>query len=47
MAIILYFLIIILKDKIIFDSESISIDVIPIDKPLLEIVVAASNTINL
>ena len=36
--------IIILKDRINLEIESISIVVIPIDKPLLEIVVAASNT---
>jgi len=36
--------IIILKDKSNLDIESISIVVIPTDKPLLEIVVAASNT---
>jgi hypothetical protein len=36
--------IIILKDRINLEIESISIVVIPTDKPLLEIVVAASNT---
>jgi hypothetical protein len=36
--------IIILKDNIILDIESISIDINPTDKPLLDIVVAASNT---
>ncbi|MDW3605144.1 MAG: hypothetical protein QOK67_08895 [Nitrososphaeraceae archaeon] len=36
--------IIILKDRISLEIESISIVVIPTDKPLLEIVVAASNT---
>jgi hypothetical protein len=36
--------IIILKDKSNLDIESISVVVIPTDKPLLEIVVAASNT---
>lgn len=36
--------IIILKDSIILDIESKSIDITPTDKPLLEIVVAASNT---
>ena len=36
--------IIILKDRINLEIESISIVVIPIVKPLLEIVVAASNT---
>ena len=36
--------IIILKDRIILEMESISKVVIPTDKPLLEIVVAASNT---
>ena len=36
--------IIILKDNIILDIEFKSIVVIPTDKPLLEIVVAASNT---
>ena len=36
--------IIILKDRIILEIESISIVVIPTDKPLFEIVVAASNT---
>jgi hypothetical protein len=35
---------IILKDNIILDIESKSIDIIPTDKPLLEMVVAASNT---
>ena len=35
---------IILKDRINLEIESISIVVIPTDKPLLEIVVAASNT---
>ena len=36
--------IIILKDRINLEIESISIVVIPTVKPLLEIVVAASNT---
>ncbi len=36
--------IIILKERINLDIESISIVVIPADRPLLEIVVAASNT---
>jgi hypothetical protein len=36
--------IIILKDRINLEIESIPIVVIPIVKPLLEIVVAASNT---
>lgn len=36
--------IIILKERINLEIESISIVVIPTDKPLLEIVVAASNT---
>ena len=36
--------IIMLKDRINLEIESISIVVIPTDKPLLEIVVAASNT---
>ena len=36
--------IIILKDKINLEIEFISIVIIPTDKPLLEIVVAASNT---
>jgi hypothetical protein len=36
--------IIILKDNSNLDIESISIVVIPTDKPLLEIVVVASNT---
>ena len=36
--------IIILKDNNILDVESISIDINPTDNPLLEIVVAASNT---
>jgi|GEM_PF-4899712 len=35
--------IIILKDKINLEIESISIDITPTDKPLLEIVVVASN----
>ena len=36
--------IIILKERINLEIESVSIVVIPTDKPLLEIVVAASNT---
>ena len=39
--------IIILKDRIIFDIEFISIDIMPTDKPLFEIVVVASNTISI
>ena len=44
MAIISNLPIIILKDNIILDIEFKSIDIIPTDKPLLEIVVAVSNT---
>jgi hypothetical protein len=36
--------IIILKDKSNLDIEFISINIMPTDRPLLEIVVAASNT---
>ena len=43
MAIISNLPIIILKDNIILDIGFKSIDIIPTDKPLLEIVVAVSN----
>jgi hypothetical protein len=39
--------IIILKDSIILDIDSKSIDITPTDKPLLEIVVAGSNIISM
>jgi hypothetical protein len=44
MAIISNLPIIILNDNIILDIEFKSIDIIPTDKPLLEIVVVVSNT---
>ena len=39
--------IIILKDNIILDIESKSIVVIPMDKPVFEIVEAVSNTVSI